>query len=117
MSTLSNQLLRALSFLPRSARSEVVAFCAAVLALSMIGPGVALAACDATCQAQFVTEHNRVRTRLNNGQMPAPVGTQPIVRYLFGLRGNSLIAGAVGGSNPQRATVPLIEAYILTLRP
>jgi Cysteine-rich secretory protein family len=35
--------------------------------------------CDATCQAGFVTEHNRVRTRVNSGLMPAPAGTfQPI---------------------------------------
>lgn len=38
----------------------------------------AVLGCDATCQSSFVTEHNRVRTRLNNHQMPAPVGFQPI---------------------------------------
>ncbi len=38
----------------------------------------AVQGCDATCQAGFVTEHNRVRTRLNDHLMPAPVGFQPI---------------------------------------
>ena len=37
----------------------------------------AILSCDATCQTSFVTEHNRVRTRVNNGQMPAPAGFQP----------------------------------------
>jgi hypothetical protein len=41
--------------------------------------GASVLACDATCQAGFVTEHNRVRTRVNSGLMPAPAGgLQPI---------------------------------------
>ena len=39
-----------------------------------------------------------------------------ITRYLFGLRGNSLIAGAVG-PQAKRKTAPDIEAYLLTLTP
>ena len=38
------------------------------------------AACDSTCQAQFVTEHNRVRTKVNDGLMPAPSGFQPNIQ-------------------------------------
>ena len=38
----------------------------------------AVLACDATCLASFVSEHNRVRTRVNNHLMPAPVGFQPV---------------------------------------
>lgn len=36
--------------------------------------GASVLACDATCQSGFVTEHNRVRTRVNSGLMPAPAG-------------------------------------------
>jgi hypothetical protein len=39
-----------------------------------------------------------------------------ILRYLFGLRGDSLIAGAFDPLAP-RATAPAIEAYIQTLMP
>jgi hypothetical protein len=51
------------------------------------------AACDATCQAEFVTQHNRVRTRVNNGQMPAPAGFQPVATPpLGGLTWDATIA-------------------------
>lgn len=41
--------------------------------------GASVLACDAACQAGFITEHNRVRTRVNAGLMPAPAGgVQPI---------------------------------------
>ncbi len=38
----------------------------------------AVLGCDAACQSAFLAEHNRVRTRLNDHKMPAPVGFQPI---------------------------------------
>ena len=41
--------------------------------------GASVLACDAACQAGYLSEHNRVRTRVNAGLMPAPSGgTQPI---------------------------------------
>jgi hypothetical protein len=39
-----------------------------------------------------------------------------IIRYLFGLRGDSLIHGAVS-VGATRTTAPEIEAYILSLMP
>jgi hypothetical protein len=39
-----------------------------------------------------------------------------ILRYLFGLRGDPLVAGALGPL-PARATAPAIEAYLQTLMP
>lgn len=60
------------SAVARTLPRRALAACAVALTLPVIAPGVAVAACDATCQSAFLTEHNRVRTRLNNGQMPAP---------------------------------------------
>ena len=43
-----------------------------------VAEDLSILSCDATCQSGFVTEHNRVRTRVNNGLMPAPAGFQPV---------------------------------------
>ena len=53
-------------------------------------------ACDATCQAGYLSEHNRVRTRVNAGLMPAPSGFQPIPAPP--LASLSWDAGIAGGS-------------------
>ena len=45
---------------------------------SRVAVPASVLACDATCQSGFVSEHNRVRTRVNNHLMPAPVGFQPV---------------------------------------
>ena len=57
-----------------SARARAIAVCAAFLTVWLAGSGVAAAACDATCEAQFVTANNLVRTKLNSGLMPAAAG-------------------------------------------
>jgi hypothetical protein len=51
-----------------------------------------------------------------NGQADALTDGLLIIRYLFGLRGASLIAGAVG-PDATRTTAPQIEAYIQSLMP
>ncbi len=40
-----------------------------------------------------------------------------ILRYLFGVRGPELIAGAIGGSNPQRSDHTAITAFLDDIRP
>ena len=55
-----------------------VAVMTIVFAAAPASAVAAVFACDATCQSGFVTEHNRVRTRVNNHLMPAPAGFQPV---------------------------------------
>jgi len=60
-----------------------------------------------------------VRTLLDidgNGTADALTDGLLIIRYLFGLRGDPLIAGAVGPL-ATRTTAPAIEAYLQTLMP
>jgi T5SS/PEP-CTERM-associated repeat protein/autotransporter-associated beta strand protein len=60
-----------------------------------------------------------IRTSLDidgNGTADALTDGMLIIRYLFGLRGNALIAGAVGPL-ATRTAAPAIEAYIQTLMP
>lgn len=59
-------------FFVRAMRALSVAGC--VAALYVADSGVAQAACDAVCQAAFVTGHNNVRTKVNAGLEPAPGG-------------------------------------------
>ena len=80
MSKLPKRISRGPRTVIASASTRAVV-CAVALTLPVIAPGTAVAACDATCQAAFLTAHNNVRIRLNAGQMPAPgpAGTkQPI---------------------------------------
>ena len=59
-------------------------------------------------RAAFDVDGNNNTDALTDGLM--------ILRYMFGLRGAPLISGAIGnGAN--RATAPLIEAYISRLMP
>ena len=51
-----------------------------------------------------------------NGEVDALTDGLVLLRYLFGLRGDPLIAGAVGGG-AERTTVADIEAYIVSLMP
>ena len=51
-----------------------------------------------------------------NGQVDALTDAVLILRYLSGLRGPSLVAGAIG-PGATRTTAPDIEAYIQTLMP
>lgn len=51
-----------------------------------------------------------------NGQFDAATDGLLVIRYMFGLRGASLIAGAVG-TGATRASAPLIEPYIQSLMP
>jgi hypothetical protein len=51
-----------------------------------------------------------------NGQADASTDGLLIIRYLFGLRGASLIAGAVG-PNAIRATAATIETQIQNMMP
>jgi len=60
-----------------------------------------------------------VRTALDidaNGQTDALTDGLMIIRYLFGLRGQSVINNAIG-IGAQRTTSTAIESYILTLMP
>jgi hypothetical protein len=60
-----------------------------------------------------------IRTAIDidgNGNTDALTDGLLIIRYLFGLRGASLINGAVG-ANATRTTAPAIESYIQTLMP
>jgi len=60
-----------------------------------------------------------MRTALDvdgNGTPDALTDVLLILRYLFGLRGDSLIAGAVD-AQATRKTAPDIETYIQTLMP
>ena len=50
-----------------------------------------------------------------NGQSDAPTDGLMVLRYLFGLRGDALITGAIG-NNAARKTAQPIETYIGTLR-
>lgn len=72
-----------------------------------------------TAPAAMLTKLDGLRLQFDidgNGQVDALSDGLMIMRYLFGLRGNALITGAIVG-NPPRATPPAIEAYLLTLRP
>lgn len=81
---------------------------------------------DALSNDATITDPAAVKTRLDNirpaldvdGDGQYRVGTDGllILRYLLGLRGNALIAGALG-SNPVRSTAPDIEAFIQLLMP
>ena len=51
-----------------------------------------------------------------NGVTDAVTDGLMLVRYMFGLRGNALVAGAIG-PNPKRTLSGDIEAYIATLMP
>ena len=51
-----------------------------------------------------------------NGTSDALTDGLLVIRYLFGLRGASLTAGAIG-PNAMRNTAPLIEAYLQSLMP
>ena len=52
----------------------------------------------------------------NNSSTDALTDGLMILRYMFGLRGNALISGAIG-ANALRNTAPAIEQYIATLMP
>ena len=81
---------------------------------------------DALSNDATITDPAAVKTRLDNirpaldvdGDGQYRVGTDGllILRYLLGLRGNALIAGALGPS-PARSTAPDIEAFIQLLMP
>ncbi len=51
-----------------------------------------------------------------NGQVDALTDGLLLIRYMFGLRGNALIQGAVG-SSAARNTAAAIETYIATQIP
>ena len=74
-----------------------------------------------TDPAVIVSKLNLINPQFDidgNGQVDARADGVLLLRYMFGLRGDALIAGAVGVNPiPTRATAPLIEAYIQTLMP
>ena len=72
-----------------------------------------------TDPAAVLTFLNNIAPQLDvdgDGRADALTDGVMIVRYLFGLRGNSLIQGAVG-AGARRNTAPLIESYMAGLLP
>ena len=72
-----------------------------------------------TDPAQVKAYLDQIKPQLDvdgNGVSDGPTDGLLIIRYLFGLRGNALITGAVA-PNATRVTAPLIEAYIQSLMP
>ena len=72
-----------------------------------------------TTSTDVIAYLNSVRPVLDvdgNGQFDALTDGLMIIRYLFGLRGNSLIVGAVG-TGATRTTAAAIETYIQGLMP
>ena len=72
-----------------------------------------------TTSADVVPYVNALRPMLDvdgNGQFDPSTDGMLIIRYMFGLRGNALIAGAVG-SGATRTIAADIEAYIQGLMP
>jgi hypothetical protein len=89
----------------------------------LTGPSLTSGALGATATrtdpAALKTHLDGIRTALDvdgNGTADALTDGLLILRYLFGLRGDSLIHGAV---DPQatRTTAPAIEGYIVSLMP
>ena len=86
----------------------------ASLTSGALGPGATLIS-----PASMVGHLKDIKPLLDvdaNGQADALTDGLMIIRYLFGLRGNSLIAGAIG-LGATRTTAPQIEAYIQSLMP
>jgi hypothetical protein len=89
----------------------------------LTGPSLTAGALGSTATrtdpAAIKTYLDGIRTSLDidgNGTADALTDGLLIIRYLFGLRGSSLIAGAVDPL-ATRTTAPAIEAYIQTLMP
>jgi hypothetical protein len=79
-----------------------------------LGPGATL-----TSPEQVLQRLDNIRPLLDvdgNGQALGPTDGLMLIRYLFGLRGNSLIKDAVG-TEATRATALQIEPYIQSLLP
>jgi hypothetical protein len=84
------------------------------LAVGALGPGATL-----TNPVQLLAHLDDLKPALDvdgNGQADALTDGLMIIRYLFGLRGDSLLAGAVG-TGATRTTAALIEPYIQALMP
>lgn len=89
------------------------------LAGTALTNGALGAGATVTDPAQVAVNIAGLRTAFDvdgNGQTDALTDGLLIVRYLFGLRGASLISGAIG-SGASRTTAPPIEAYLMTLLP
>ena len=72
-----------------------------------------------TDPVDVATYMNNIRPLLDvdaNGQADALTDGLLLLRYLFGLRGNALIAAAIG-PGAARNTAPLVEAYLQSVMP
>ena len=84
------------------------------MTLNALGPGA-----TRTDPTQIKLYLDQVRPMLDiddNGQTDALTDGLMLLRYLFGLRGDSLTTNAIG-SNAKRMQAPQIEAYIQSLMP
>ena len=79
-----------------------------------LGTGATLA--DATSMLAHLNDIKPFLDVDGNGKVEASTDGLMLIRYLFGLRGDSLIAGAIG-TGAKRNTAPAIEAYIQLLMP
>ncbi|MEO8135454.1 MAG: hypothetical protein ABI831_15910 [Betaproteobacteria bacterium] len=84
------------------------------LTTNAIGPNATLTTPQQI--AQRLADVNSILDIDANNQFDALTDGLMIIRYLFGLRGNSLIAGAIG-PNATRTQAAAIEAYIQSLIP
>ena len=85
-------------------------------ALTNAAVGTGAARTSAADIAAYLTALRPVLDVDGNGQFDAPTDGLLIVRYLFGLRGDALVAGAVAVGAPRNSSAD-IEAYIGGLLP